>query len=108
MNLNLNINKKFEEYLYDKGPALDGAQYIFKFPNLYGASVIKHSGSYGHLDDLWELAVIIFTDGDWDLTYNTDITDDVEGHLTDEAVNALLERIMNLNEFGKETEDETE
>lgn len=97
MNLNLNC-KGFEPFLYKEREHLGGMQYMFKFENHYGASVIKNMGSYGHEEDLWELAVIKFDeDGDdWDLTYNTSITDDVEGHLTDEDVRNLLQRIKEL------------
>ena len=90
----------------------DGCQYVFRFNNGFGASVVKHRGSYGHEDDKWELAVIKFNpeiDGDWSLTYETDITDDVIGWLDDDKVNNLLDRIKNLDKDGKETtEDETE
>lgn len=90
----------------------DGCQYVFRFNNGFGASVVKHRGSYGHEDDKWELAVIKFNpeiDGDWSLTYETDITDDVIGWLNDDDVNDLLDRIKNLDKDGKETiEDETE
>ena len=59
-------------------------QYLFRFDNGYGASVVKHHGSYGSYADLWELAVIHFDDhAEWHLTYDTPITDDVEGFLED-------------------------
>lgn len=97
MNLTLNCGD-FKPYLEVKGEALyDGVQYLFRFENDYGASVIKHSGSYGHEADLWELAVVKFNDdGDWDLCYSTQITDDVIGHLTDDEVVDLLRRIREL------------
>lgn len=95
MNLNLNLGE-FEDNLIKKKSLFDGVQYLFRFPNDYGASVVKHLGSYGHDRDLWELAVLVF-DGDmWELTYDTEITDDVEGYLTDQDVLDLLERIRNL------------
>lgn len=95
MNLNLNLGE-FEDNLIKKKSVFDGVQYLFRFPNDYGASVVKHYGSYGHDRDLWELAVLVF-DGDmWELTYDTEITDDVEGYLTDQDVLELLERIRNL------------
>ena len=79
--------------------SMNDVQYIFKFDNNYGASVIKNLGSYGHERDLWELAVIWFSDEyEWHLCYDTEITNDVIGHLTDEAVCTWLERIKNLKE----------
>jgi hypothetical protein len=74
-----------------------GVQYLFRFKNNYGASVIKHFGSYGSENDLWELAVIKYDDdGNWNLTYDTDITEDVEGFLSDGNVRTLLKKIKEL------------
>lgn len=73
-----------------------GYHWIFKFPNGYGASIIKHCESYGGEDDLFELAVILYDEnGEWDLCYTTDITDDVIGYLNNNDVLELLERIKN-------------
>ena len=98
MNLALNF-EGFEHHLVKKDNVYDGVQYLFRFPNNYGASVIKHGGSYGHRQDLWELGVIKFdserTD-DWNLTYDTPITDDVIGYLDDIGVKNLLKEIMEL------------
>ena len=100
MNTFLNYDG-FEDYLiggvgiYRHG----GVQYLFKFENGYGASVIKDEVSYGHNHDLWELAVIKFDnecDSDFNLCYETPITDYVEGCLTDKEVRSLLRRIKEL------------
>lgn len=97
MNLNLN-HEGFEQHLVTRRPCNGGVQYMFKFENGYGASVIKHDFSYGNDTDHWELAVIKWTeDGSyWDLCYDTDITDDVIGGLTDKAVRELLQEIKEL------------
>ena len=74
-----------------------GIQYIFKFDNGYGASVIKTTGSYGYHNDLWELAVTKYDEnGEWGLCYDTPISDDVIGHLTDKEVSDLLKKIADL------------
>lgn len=73
-----------------------GWQAIYRFANGYGASVVRHRYSYGSEDGLWELAVLKLVDGDWPLTYDTDITDDVIGNLDPEEVDELLIRIKNL------------
>ena len=71
-----------------------GHHYIFRFPNNYGASVIRNSGSYGNAQDLWEMGLIFFgEDDDWNLTYEQDFDDDVKGYLTDDDVIELLEKI---------------
>lgn len=75
----------------------DGVQYIFKFTNNYGASVVKRPGSYGFNNDLWELAVIRwYDDEEWYITYDTEITSDVIGDLTNAEVDELLVRISKL------------
>lgn len=71
----------------------DGQAYRFYFPNGYGASVVRHGGSYGGREGLWELAVL---DSNNKLTYNTPITNDVLGWLDVSEVNNLLDRIVAL------------
>jgi hypothetical protein len=71
---------------------LGGIQQIWQFKNGYGASVIKHKGSYGGNKDLWELAVL---QGE-ELCYTTPITSDVIGHLNDPEVDNLLGKIASL------------
>lgn len=95
-NLNLNY-EGFEQYLVETNSLFDGIQYVFKFENNYGASVVKHGGSYGHSQDLWELAVLMYDDlNNRELCYDTPITEDVEGYLTDENVRDLLAKIKEL------------
>ncbi len=73
-----------------------GSQVIHKFENGYGASVVQHEFSYGSEDGLSELAVLKFDGDDWNLTYDTEITGDVIGYLTEEDVQDLLVRIEKL------------
>ena len=75
----------------------DGEQYIFQFKNHYGASVIRHNYSYGGKEGLWELAVLFFDEiGQWDIAYDTWLTDDVLGYLTISKVNEILDKIKQL------------
>lgn len=72
-------------------------QYLFRFDNGYGASVVKGFGTYGYENDLWELAVIKFNKDDgWDIVCDTDITNDVLGWLSVEEVLETLDSIKNL------------
>ena len=73
-------------------PYSGGIQYIAKFPNNYGASIIRHSFSYGNKLGLYELAVL----KDGHICYDTTITDDVIGDLTEENVNNTLAKIALL------------
>lgn len=103
LNLELKINDGLEKYLVNRfednwhidmlGRERLGIQYKFHFENGYGASVIKHGGSYGYEYDLWELALLKNYGESWNLEYRKIVENDVLGFLTDEQVNKLLENI---------------
>lgn len=73
-------------------------QKVYRFDNGYGASVVKFPGSYGYDRGLLELAVVKFKgEGDgYALTYETPITSDVEGNLSADDVERLLDQISAL------------
>ncbi len=78
---------------------MGGTQRIYRFGNGYGASVVQFPYSYGGDRGLWELAVTKYEGEDNDsysLTYDTEITDDVLGHLEESEVDGLLARIEAL------------
>lgn len=71
------------------------------FPNGYGVSVVQFTtpfgaGSYGAEEGLYELAVIKGVEENWEICYDTPITDDVIGHLSEEEVEDLLLQVENL------------
>ena len=66
--------------------------YIYNFDNGFGASVVRHRYSYGGEKGLYELAVL----KDGDLCYDTEITHDVCGYLSEDEVNDLLHKINDL------------
>ena len=70
-----------------------GIQARINFDNGYGASVIKSPHSYGGNQDLYELAII----KDNAICYDTLITDDVLGYLTEDDVTKYLKQIQNLH-----------
>lgn len=79
----------------------DSTQWLFMFENGYGASVVKHYGSYGFDDDLFELAVIKKKlEIGWCLCYDTSITNDVIGYLTNDEVLEYLQKIKDLDKNG--------
>lgn len=76
-----------------------GTQHLFRFDNNFGASVVCHKYSYGGDEGFWELAVLKYDeDGEWSLTYDTPVTQDVVGYLTPKDVEGLLEEIEELTE----------
>ena len=63
-----------------------------KFDNGYEVSVVKSPYSYGGKDGLYELA--IFKDDD--ICYDTPITNDVLGYLSEKEVTEVLIKIQQL------------
>lgn len=94
----------YDEFKVKDGPGPVGSmQRVYRFPNGYGASVIRGGmAAYGGL----ELAVIKWSgegvdESKWSLCYSTPITDDVLGYLTDADVTRLLGEIKSLTEAGE-------
>lgn len=75
-------------------PLHEGIQFHFKAKNGYGASIVRHSFSYGSKQGLWEVAIL---DKDGSITYDTPITDNVLGYLTEEEVNEILLAVEELD-----------
>ena len=86
----------------------DGIQKIYFFDNGFGASVIRFKSgfpglrngysSYTSNESEWELGVLKKSEDGWSLTYDTPITDDVLGHLSDKEVEKTLQKIKKLKE----------
>jgi len=79
------------EFKQDMLRGLNAARIMFD--NGYGASVIIGPHTYGGEDGLYELGVL---GKDGKLTYETPVTDDVEGYLSEDDVTRLLEQIQKL------------
>lgn len=77
-------------------PVTGSEQYVFSFRNGYGASVVRGPHTYGGSRGLWEVAVL---DYDGDISYDTPITNDVIGHLSEDEVAAVLDSIADLPAF---------
>lgn len=73
-----------------------GLQARMFFPNGYGISVVRFRGSYTSNDSEWEAAVLEGDENDSSLCYDTEITDDVVGHLSAQEVTEMMERIQSL------------
>ncbi len=107
-NLSLNV-KEMEEYLIDNHEdrinEQIGIHYIFRFPNGYGASIVKMFGSEGYEQDLWELAVILFEEEtdtlkttEYIIVYPSNIVEQgmTKGNLTESDVYDNLKLIKEL------------
>ena len=69
-----------------------GVQYVYQFPNGYGASVIQGPYSYGGLEGRWEIGIL----KNDELCYDSGITDDVLGWLSDAQAAEILIKIAAL------------
>ena len=93
--------KKFTDLKFGDHPNATGlfgpfsTQATLFFENGYGVSVITGEGAYGNADQ-YELAVLVGTDEDFSLTYDTPVTDDVLGHLSKADVTRLLKDVEAL------------
>ena len=85
--------KTFKDLEFKQHPSADGIISRITFENGYGASVVRHEYSYGGKDGLYELAVL---SNEGELTYDTPITNDVLGYLTDKDVTEVLIKIQQL------------
>tara|TARA_B100001093_G_scaffold16779_1_gene15228 strand:- start:722 stop:1000 length:279 start_codon:yes stop_codon:yes gene_type:complete len=88
INMDINKLKIPKDYVVEREAVYNGYQMIVRFPNGYAASLVNHDHSYG-----LELAVL---DSDNKITYDTHITDDVIGHLTEDAALDLVTQISKL------------
>ncbi len=70
-----------------------GEQAIVHLPNGFGASVVTGLLFYNHPGAPYEIAVLDSKDA---ITYDTPITSDICGHLTEDAANEVLAQIEAL------------
>lgn len=92
--------KQFQDLKFKEHPYSSGIMAREIFDNGYGVSVVRTENSYGGSEGLFEVAVVNASGG---LNYNTPITDDVIGELTEEEVSDVMRRVQELP--GKPEED---
>ena len=92
--MDLTYSEKFKDYIETKFDIVY-PQTIYKFPNGYGASVIKLNYIYFGI----EIAVLRFDEnGNWGIDYSTPITNDVIGGLNRKERDYVLQQIFDLKE----------
>jgi hypothetical protein len=82
----------FNDLTFVPSTYADGVHAMVTFDNGYGASIVKTDRSYGGKEGLYELAVLF----DGLISYDTPITNDVIGFLTEDEVTELLQKIEAL------------
>jgi hypothetical protein len=87
--------KKFQDLDFIKldDGLMKGVKCSVVFENGYGVSVVSHTYSYGGKDGLFEVAVL---GKDGNLTYDTPVTNDVIGYLTEEDVTDVMKKVQEL------------
>ena len=88
--------KTFEDLEFEQlndEPFMVGKKGRMYFDNGYGVSVVSHTYSYGGKDGLFEVAVL---GKDGNLTYDTPVTNDVIGYLTEEDVTDVMKQVQEL------------
>ncbi len=83
----------FQELKFQDHTLVGRKQCIVQFPNGYGASIVQGEHTYGGKDGLYELAVF---GQDGHISYDTPITNDVLGYLSELEVEKTLTNIKNL------------
>ena len=85
---------------YEISDHFGGYRILIEYPNGFGVSIVKSDNSYGHGEDLWDLAVLHIGE----ITYKTSMTDDVIGYLNEDEVVSFCQTIRNWNENGEPTD----
>ena len=84
----------FEELNFQPHPMGMGQQCIVQFSNGFGASIVQGPHTYGGSNGLYELAVF---GKNGEITYDTPITNDVLGYLSEQELEKILLDIKNLD-----------
>jgi hypothetical protein len=95
--------KSFKDIEFKPHSFGEGLHGLLFFPNGYGVSVVRYKNlisetysSYTSNEDEWEVAVLYGDENEWNITYNTHITDDVIGHLSEGGVEQIITLVQNL------------
>ena len=78
------------------GDSCDHIHALTFFPNGYGVSVVRFSGSYGYEQGLYEVAVLQGTVDSYDLCYDTEVADDVIGYCDEQIVENIIKQVKSL------------
>jgi hypothetical protein len=81
----------------------DGVHGLIFFPGGYGLSVVRYRNPFGggsytsnSVED-YEVAIIKGRKGNWEICYDTKITNDVLGFQTKEDINNIIKHVIRLH-----------
>lgn len=83
---------KISGLTFEPRATVGGQRAVVNYDNGYQASVITGGWAYSTEDEPYEIAVMC----NYDLCYDTHITNDILGYLTEEAANEVLQQIAAL------------
>jgi hypothetical protein len=84
--------KSFDKVKFKERGTGMGKQARIIFDNGYGASIVQSDTSYGGREGLYEIAIIL----DGKIVYDTPLTSDVLGYLSEDEVSHYLQEISKL------------
>ncbi len=88
--------KSFKDLVFTPHPNSIGKRAKIFFDNNYGASIVSGPLCYSNGIDTYELAVLTGNHKASGITYDTEITDDVLGYLSETQVTEALKQIQQL------------
>jgi len=95
--------KSINDIEFKPHPVGSGVHGIIFFPNGYGISIVRFKmshggyGSYTSNDSEWEVAILKGDINEWKICYDTEISDDVIGHLSEGEVNWIMIQVQELD-----------
>ena len=82
----------FKDIKFQNTEVPKGIQAVFKFGDAYELSIVKNDMSYGHRNDLYEIAV--FKDGEQTIMPGiTEDHDTIKGFLTEDNVMGIIKKM---------------
>lgn len=88
--------KTFKDLEFEQindAPFMVGKKSRMHFDNGFGVSVVSHTYSYGGKRGLYEIAVL---DKNGELIYDTPVTNDVIGNLSETGVTNIMKEVQEL------------
>jgi len=80
----------------------DGLHGLIFFPGGYGLSVVRYKIPYSNRyssytdDKTWEVAILKGTKDQWEICYDTELTNDVLAYQTKEDINRIIKHVQRL------------
>jgi hypothetical protein len=93
----------FDDIEFKQHVSGDGVHGLIFFPGGYGLSVVRYRNPFGggsytsnSVED-YEVAIIKGRKGNWEICYDTKITNDVLGFQTKEDINNIIKHVIRLH-----------